>query len=96
MSLPSSLPTKRSASPLPRHFDETIKIRLTDAQKKEQPSVLPAVHSSVPAQQGQEILSLSTSLQGGVKHENINDLILETTLRLGREGKRITRAPRLL
>lgn len=88
------LPTKRSPSPISRHFDHIIKLRLSDSKEKSD-SKAPLAPETLRAQRGQEILSLPSSLHHDSKHENINDLIIETTLRLAKEGKRILRAPRL-
>ncbi|TFK93863.1 hypothetical protein K466DRAFT_47608 [Polyporus arcularius HHB13444] len=96
-----NISTKRSASPLPRRFDDIRRIRIADTKKDESKSrkstVAPTTAAGVerPAS-GQEILSLSPSLQQDLNHTSINDLILQTTAQLASEGKRLVRAPRLL
>ncbi|KAI0771857.1 hypothetical protein BD413DRAFT_46832 [Trametes elegans] len=95
---------KRSPSPLPQHFDNITKVRLTERKKHKsqvpQPEAFPETSESLGSlilpQRGQEVLSLSPSLPRSSAHENINDLILEITARLAREGKRLIRAPQLL
>ncbi|RPD61928.1 hypothetical protein L227DRAFT_44262 [Lentinus tigrinus ALCF2SS1-6] len=95
-------PTKRSASPLPRRLDDIRRIRIiADAKKDESKSrkstVAPTAAAGVEGPpSGQEILSLSPSLQHDLSHTSINDLILQTTVQLASEGKRLVRAPRLL
>ncbi|KAI0721875.1 hypothetical protein C8T65DRAFT_629499 [Cerioporus squamosus] len=96
-----STSTKRSASPLPRRLDDIRRIRIADAPKDESKSrkstVVPAIAAGVgQPTSGQEILSLSPSLRQDLCHTNINDLILQTTVQLASEGKRLVRAPRLL
>ncbi|KAI0751348.1 hypothetical protein C8Q80DRAFT_1156838 [Daedaleopsis nitida] len=93
-----SLPLKRPPSPLPRRFDDIRRIRRIDAGHKDniKDAFTPLAAGGLPVRHGQEVLSLSSSLQNGLRHERINDLILETTSRLAREGKRLVRAPRLL
>ncbi|KAJ8501439.1 hypothetical protein ONZ51_g606 [Trametes cubensis] len=99
-----SLGSKRSPSPLPPHFDT---IRKTRVIAKEQDSKTSTTDSDIAhkasgsdgttatPQRGQELLPLSPFLSQGSTHENINDFILETTTKLAREGKRLTRAPQL-
>lgn len=92
-----SLPLKRPPSPLPRCLDDIRRIRRIDVGHKDNiKDTSPIAASDLPVRHGQEVLSLSSSLQNGMRHESINDLILETTSRLAREGKRLVRAPRLL
>ena len=97
----SSLPAKRPASPLPLHLDNinTTRLRLSkekDEAKNRSTPIAPGSHGLLSAGHGQEVLSISSSLQLELRHEHINDLILQTTARLGSEGKRLVRAPRLL
>ena len=86
---------KRPASPLPRRLDDIVRPRIYDDKKAKSSSAVPPVdgHS---VEHGQEVLSFSASLQRDLTHENINDLILGTTIRLAKEGKRLVKAPRLL
>ncbi len=98
----SSLPVKRSASRVSPHFDATLRQRFqanNDDDKNLYASTALSDNSDVsflPARHGQEVLSLTPSLKLDLRHENVNDLILETTARLASEGKRLVKAPRLL
>ncbi|KAM5535634.1 hypothetical protein V8D89_010621 [Ganoderma adspersum] len=85
---------KRPASPLPRRLDDIVRPRFYNDKKAKSSSAVPPVdgHS---VERGQEVLS-SVSLQRALSHENINDLILGTTIRLAKEGKRLVKAPQLL
>ena len=88
-------PAKRSPSPLSSHLDGYLKgINIGNPRKKSK-TATPSSPESVSVQRGQEILSLHPSLQHDLGREKLNDLILETTLRLAKEGKRLLRAPRL-
>ncbi|PIL36763.1 hypothetical protein GSI_00453 [Ganoderma sinense ZZ0214-1] len=86
---------KRPASPLPRSFDDIVRPRILDVKKDKRPSTQTPL-SDRSVEHGQEVLSFSVSLQHDLSHENINDLILGTTIRLAKEGKRLVKAPRLL
>ncbi|KAI0334775.1 hypothetical protein GY45DRAFT_1045268 [Cubamyces sp. BRFM 1775] len=96
--------SKRSPSPLPSHLDTIRKIRIISNKQDHKTNTDSDVTqdttgsdgTTTTPQRGQELLSLSPILQQGSTHENINDRILETTARLAREGKRLTRAPQLL
>ncbi|KAI9001187.1 hypothetical protein BD414DRAFT_25307 [Trametes punicea] len=92
-----TLGAKRSPSPLPSHLDAIKKIRITHQKKddSQRQSVSLRDPNATP-QRGQEVLCLSPLLPLASRHENINDVILQTTARLAREGKRLTRAPQLL
>ncbi|KAI1792921.1 hypothetical protein LXA43DRAFT_1003819 [Ganoderma leucocontextum] len=90
-----SLSGKRPASPLPRIFDDIVRPRISNDKKdKRSSTITPLDDRSV--EHGQEVLSFSASLRHDLTHENINDLILGTTIRLAQEGKRLIQAPRLL
>ncbi|KAH9853780.1 hypothetical protein C2E23DRAFT_94684 [Lenzites betulinus] len=92
-----SLRAKRSPSPLPLHLDNIRKIRLITKKEDRDKSQDRAVTASfTDPHHGQEVISFSPFLPQTTRHENINDLILQTTARLAQEGKRLTRAPQLL
>ncbi|KAH9894260.1 hypothetical protein C8Q73DRAFT_510132 [Cubamyces lactineus] len=90
-----SLGSKRSPSPLPSHLDAIRKTRII-ARKQDNKVNNTDDGTTTTPQRGQELLSLPPFLSHGSTHEDINDIILETTSRLAREGKRLTRAPQLL
>lgn len=90
---------KRPASPLPRQLDDIRRIRLTYVKKDNGETSWKSTTAPITRERpasGQEILSLSPSLQRDLGHTNINDLILQTTVQLASEGRRLARAPRLL
>ncbi|KAI0676855.1 hypothetical protein C8Q78DRAFT_50626 [Trametes maxima] len=90
-----SLSEKRSASPLPLHFDSIKKIRLPEKKKNDRHNTLSLSSSSLP-HCGQEVVTLSPFLPQTSAHQNVNDIIIKTTAWLAGEGKRLTRAPQLL
>ncbi|EJF62978.1 hypothetical protein DICSQDRAFT_168644 [Dichomitus squalens LYAD-421 SS1] len=90
-----NLSGKRSASPLPRKLDEVFRPRISHDKKDKFQSATTSLGASL-VREGQEVLSLSVSLKHDLRHENVNDLILGTTIRLAQEGKRLIKAPRLL
>ena len=91
-----SFSSKRSASPLPRNLDEVFRPRILYDKKDDKCQSASTSLDAFSVREGQEVLSLSASLKDDLRHENVNDLILGTTIRLAREGKRLVRAPRLL
>ncbi|KAI0370285.1 hypothetical protein BV20DRAFT_1113275 [Pilatotrama ljubarskyi] len=91
-----SLGTKRSASPLPLHFDNIRKIKLSTSKKDKNRGHAATLLSGTRPNHGQEVVSLSPFLPQPDAHQDVNDLILRTVARLAQEGKRLTRAPQLL
>ncbi|KAJ2971606.1 hypothetical protein NUW54_g12467 [Trametes sanguinea] len=100
-----TLVKKRSPSPLPHHLDDIKRLREwhQESDDYKRPLTISTVRAGpVPVppngHRGQEVVSYSPSTFVGraVANEDLNDLILHTTQRLSRDGKRLTRAPQLL